>query len=74
MSPSPFPRSGVSAVTLAHTLGIDVASLYRWHAHGRGPLAVAEKTSLRFTRNAIEAWLDTLGNNSPEFSRSVVHL
>lgn len=68
MSPSPFTGTGVSAVTLARTLGVDVASLYRWHSRGLGPLAVAERTSLRFTNKAVELWLDRLGVDRPKAS------
>lgn len=58
----------MSAVTLARTLGIDVASLYRWHSRGLGPLAVAERTTLRFTNKAVEVWLDRLGIEPTEMS------
>lgn len=68
MSPSPFPSTGVSAITLARTLGVDVASLYRWHSRGLGPLAVAERTTLRFTNKAVEVWLDRLGVDRPKAS------
>ena len=70
MSPSPFPRGGVSAVALAGMLSVDVATVERWHSHGRGPRPVAEYGALRFTRHAIERWLERLGSEPSTLARS----
>jgi hypothetical protein len=52
----------ISASTAALKLGVDVATLVRWHNRNRGPVAARHNgAELAYRTRDLEAWQDRIG-------------
>jgi hypothetical protein len=61
----------VSAAAAARQLGVDVATLVRWHTHNRGPAAIGWRDGLlAYRRVDLEAWEERIGGAAASAART----